>query len=87
MVLISQVLLVALSLSWLIHMSLIQIYGYVYFVEQNPVILWVEIAVTVIIIIFAGFVLFTQIKRLGEKRSSDRRSEFIENSRRDANNG
>jgi len=68
-------------------MALIQIYGYVYFVEQNPVILWVEIAVTVIIIMFAGFVLLTQIKRLGEKRSSDRRSEFIENSRRDVKNG
>ena len=72
-VLISQMLLIALAISWFIHMLLIEINGAVYFVEKEPAILWIEIAVTVIIVVFASFVLIVQIKRLGERRGNDRR--------------
>jgi hypothetical protein len=81
-VLVSQLLLIALATSWFIHMLLIEINGAVYFVEKEPAILWTEIIATAIIIIFAGFVLTLQIKRLGEKRENDRRTEFADQGRR-----
>jgi hypothetical protein len=74
-VIISQTLLIALAISWFIHMLLIEINGSVYFVEQEPVILWAEIIMTVMIIIFGGSVLIIQIRRLGERRQNDRRME------------
>jgi membrane protein YdbS with pleckstrin-like domain len=70
-VIISQALLVALAISWVIHMSLIAAHGSVYFVENNPFILWAEIAGSVLIAVFAIVILATQIQRLGERRSSD----------------
>jgi hypothetical protein len=73
LVIISQALLVALAISWFIHMLLIEMNGSVFFVEQNPVILWAEIVVTVLIILFSGFILIIQIKRLNERRINDRR--------------
>lgn len=73
-IVISQILLIALALSWFIHMILIQINGSVYFVESEPIILWIEIIATLIIVIFAGFVLVLQIRRLGERRENDRRT-------------
>jgi hypothetical protein len=82
-VLISQMLLIALAVSWFIHMLLIEINGAVYFVEKEPAILWTEIIATATIIIFAGFVLTLQIKRLGEKRENDRRTELTNNGKRD----
>ena len=72
-VLISQMLLVALALSWLIHMVIIAANGSVYFVENNHFILWAEITVSVLITIFAIFILATQIQRLGERRRTDRK--------------
>ena len=72
-VLISQILLMALGVSWLIHMILIEVHGAVYFVEKNPAILWIEIASTAIIVLFAGIVLILQIKRISEKRKNDPR--------------
>ena len=71
LVLVSQILLVALAVSWLIHMLIIATEGSVYFVEENPVILWVELSVTVIITGFATYVLILQIRKLGERRESD----------------
>ena len=53
-------------------MILIKIYGSVYFVESEPIILWTEIISTLMIIVFSGFVLAMQIKRLGERRENDR---------------
>jgi ABC-type nickel/cobalt efflux system permease component RcnA len=68
-------LLIALAITWLLHMITIAIYGSVYFVEDNPLILWAEITASVLITVFAIFILVLQIQRLGERRSSDRRSE------------
>jgi ABC-type nickel/cobalt efflux system permease component RcnA len=72
LILISQMLLVALAVAWLVHMSLIAAYGSIFFIEDNPFILWGEIIASALIIIFAVFVLVNQIKRLGERRSADR---------------
>jgi high-affinity Fe2+/Pb2+ permease len=66
-------LLIALAISWFIHMLLIEINGAVYFIE---------ISATLIIIVFSGFVLATQIKRLGERRENDRRIEHTNNEKR-----
>ncbi|MHC4180041.1 MAG: hypothetical protein ACYSWU_21260 [Planctomycetota bacterium] len=72
-VVISQMLLIALALAWLVHMIIIAVKGAVFFVEQNPAILWTEIIATVFIIAFAGWVFAGQLRRLGERRGSDDR--------------
>jgi uncharacterized BrkB/YihY/UPF0761 family membrane protein len=71
-VLSSQVLLIALAIAWLIQMILIALNGSVHFVEFNPVILWLEIAVSLLITIFGIYVLIVQIQRLGERRRNDK---------------
>jgi hypothetical protein len=72
MVFISQLLLLALAISWVVHMVLIAVFGSVSFIEDNPYILWGEITVSSLIAVFAIYVLVIQIKRLGERRSIDR---------------
>jgi hypothetical protein len=71
-VLLSQILLIALAIAWLFHMMTIAVYGAVYFIERNPIILWIEISACLLITIFAIYVLALQIQRLGERRRSDR---------------
>jgi uncharacterized BrkB/YihY/UPF0761 family membrane protein len=71
-VLSSQVLLIALAIAWLIQMILIAKCGAVYFIEKNSVILWIEISASLLITIFAIYVLIRQIQRLGERRREDR---------------
>ena len=71
-VLISQMLLIALAIAWLVHMIVIAIYGAVYFIEREPLILWIEIGASLLITTFAVFVLTLQIKRLSERRRNDR---------------
>jgi len=71
-VLVSQMLLIALAIAWLVHMIVIAIYGAVYFIEREPLILWVEISASALITFFAVFVLTIQIRRLSERRRSDR---------------
>ncbi len=71
-VLLSQVLLIALAVAWLFHMIIIAAYGAIYFIERNPVILWIEIIACLLILIFAVYVLILQIERLGERRRGDR---------------
>ena len=73
MVIVSQMLLVALAIAWLIHMFLIALNGSLYFIENNPYILWAEISTSVLIIIFAITILTIQIKRLTERRRGDDR--------------
>jgi hypothetical protein len=73
LVVISQILLVALAISWIVHMAIIADTGSVYFVENNPAILWSEIGVSLLITLFAIYILIAQIKRLGERRGEDRR--------------
>jgi len=57
----------------LIEMILIATNGLVQFVEANPIILAIEIILTVLITLFGIFVFVVQLKRLGEKREDDRR--------------
>ena len=73
LVVISQLLLIALAIAWLIHMIIIKVNGTVYFVERNPLILWLEIAAMVVIILFATVVFITQVRILGERRRGDDR--------------
>ena len=70
-VVVSQMLLVALAIAWLVHMVIIAAYGAVYFIEREPLILWAEIGVTTIITLFATAVLAIEIYRLGERRRGD----------------
>jgi uncharacterized BrkB/YihY/UPF0761 family membrane protein len=72
LVLLSQLLLIALAISWLVHMFIIATSGSVFFVENNPYICWVEITVSVLITIFAIYILVVQVHRLGERREADR---------------
>ena len=74
LVIVSHALLIALAISWLIHMSLIAASGSIYFIENNPVILWIEISITIAIIIFAVVVLVMQIRRIGGRRRDERRN-------------
>jgi hypothetical protein len=74
-VLVTQALLIALAISWLIHMVIIAVNGSAYFVENNPLILWGEITASVLITLFAIYILVAQIQRLGERRRGDRRSD------------
>jgi uncharacterized BrkB/YihY/UPF0761 family membrane protein len=71
-VLASQVFLIALAIVWLVQMILIATNGAVHFVECNSVILWLEIAISLLITIFAIYVLIRQIQRLGERRREDK---------------
>ncbi len=75
LVLISQALLVALAISWVVHMAFIAANGSVNFVENNNFILWSEIIGSALIAIFAILILTAQIQRLGERRADDRRDE------------
>ena len=70
-VLVSQLLLIAMAIGWTIHMALIAKTGEIYFVEENPIILYGEIAATVLITLFAIIVFVLQCKRLGERRRGD----------------
>jgi ABC-type nickel/cobalt efflux system permease component RcnA len=74
LIVVSQILLVALAISWLVHMVIIAIRGSAYFVENNPFVLWAEIIITILITLFAIYILVLQIQRLGERRGADRNS-------------
>lgn len=71
-VLVSQILLIALAIAWLVHMIVIAVYGAVYFIERDPLMIWIEISASALITLFAIFVLVMQIRRLGERRRNDR---------------
>jgi uncharacterized BrkB/YihY/UPF0761 family membrane protein len=70
-VLVSQLLLIAMAIAWVIHMVLIAKNGHVYFIEENPIVLYGEIAVTVAITLFAIVVFCLQYTRLQERRKGD----------------
>jgi hypothetical protein len=70
---VSQLLLIAMAVAWVIHMVLIAQHGKVYFIENNPIILYVEIIATIVITVFAIIVFILQYNRLGERRSDDDR--------------
>jgi ABC-type multidrug transport system permease subunit len=78
-ILASQLLLIALAIVMMVEMILIATNGLVQFVENNPMILAIEIILTVLITAFGIFVFILQLRRLGEKRNSDnsdRRRQF-----------
>jgi hypothetical protein len=77
LVLISQLLLIALAIAWVIHMVLIAKDGAVYFVEGNSTILWAEIGITTLITLFATAVFSIEVYRLGERRKGDERRGII----------
>jgi len=72
LVLVSQMLLIALAITWLLQMVIIAVDHSIYVIENNNLILYTEIISTILIIIYAIFILVTQIKRLGERRRTDR---------------
>jgi uncharacterized BrkB/YihY/UPF0761 family membrane protein len=72
-VLSAQMLLIALAVAWLIQLIIIAANGSVYFIEHNSIILWLEIIVSLLITVFAIYVLISQIGKLGERRREDRR--------------
>jgi ABC-type nickel/cobalt efflux system permease component RcnA len=82
LVLISQILLVALAISWLVHMVTIAVCGSAYFVENNRLILWSEIALTILITMYALYILIGQIQRLGERRGDERNRRADDQNRR-----
>jgi ABC-type nickel/cobalt efflux system permease component RcnA len=72
LVLVSQMLLIALAITWLFQMVIIAVDRSIYVIENNNLILYTEIITTILVISYAIFILVTQIKRLGERRRSDR---------------
>lgn len=74
-VLASQLLLIAMAVGWVIHMVLIAKSGSAYFIEDNPFVMYGEIAATVVIVLFAIFIFVLQCKRLRERRKGDDRRE------------
>ena len=68
---ISQLLLLALAVAWLLHMLTIATRGSIYFAERKPFIFWVELTFTILIVILALVVLVIQMKRLGDMRRDD----------------
>jgi uncharacterized BrkB/YihY/UPF0761 family membrane protein len=73
-VIVSQILLIALAITWLIQMIIIAANHSIYIIEDNKLILYSEITVSLIIIVYAIYVLVTQIRRLDERRQNDRRA-------------
>ena len=71
LIVVSQILLISLAISWMAHMATIAVSGSVYFVENNPFILWSEITVSFLITMFAIYILVMQIRKLGERRPDD----------------
>ena len=61
-ILVSQLLLIALAIAWVVHMVIIAVNGAAYFVETNPFILWGEIAASVLITLFAVSVFVMQME-------------------------
>jgi protein-S-isoprenylcysteine O-methyltransferase Ste14 len=82
----NQILLIALAIAWIVHISIIAAYNAVLFEENNPVILWSEIVVLICITAFSIYVFILQIRRFSERREdtveqrreSDRRIEGLD---------
>ena len=56
----------------LAQMVLVGTNGGIYFFEDNRSILWTEMVVTMLVTVFGLAVFGVQLRRLGERRSSDR---------------
>jgi spore maturation protein SpmA len=62
-----------MSIAWCVQLTVIAVRGEICFAETNAVILYGEIAATVLVIVFAVVVFVLQYRRLTEKRTSDSR--------------
>jgi len=88
----NQILLIALAIAWIVHITIIAVYDAVYFEENNPAILWAEISTLAVILIFSIYIFILQIKRFGERRedtgerrrASDRSAEDTGERRRES---
>ena len=76
-ILVSQMLLAALAIGWGVNLILIAQYGGLYSIETNPLILYGEIAATVLIIFFAFFVIYLEIVRMRSRRRSGRDTQSL----------
>jgi hypothetical protein len=65
-------LLIALAFAYLLQMIIIAREGAAYFIEKNRLILYGEITGVALILIFAVYVLVTELRRLSERRGADR---------------
>ena len=74
-VLAAQLLLIAMAVAWCVQLTLIAVRGEICFSEPNAVILYGEIAATVLVVVFAVLVFVMQYRRLTEKRISDSRQD------------
>ena len=74
-VLATQLLLLAMAVAWCVQLTLIALRGRICFEETNSSILYGEIAVVVLIAVFALAVFVVQYRRLAEKRASDDRQQ------------
>ena len=70
-VLASQVLLIALAVTWIAQMIVIALNGSVRFVEYNHAVLWLEIILSTLISLFGLIIFIIQLRRLGESRKND----------------
>lgn len=64
-VLVSQILVIGLSVAWFIHAIIVKINHTVYFVEPNFAILYLEIFTTMLIALYGIVFLFLQLKEYG----------------------
>ena len=71
-VIVSQILLIALSLAWGIYLITIAMNGGVLSVENNPWVLFGEIFATFLIIQFAMVVIFLELYRMRVRRHGER---------------
>lgn len=72
-IIVSQMLLIALSVAWGIYLTLISLNGgSIVSSETNRFILYGEIIATGLIVVFAVTVVFIELKRMLARRSSDR---------------
>ena len=68
-------LLIAMAVAWCVQLTLIAVWGEICFSEPNAVILYGEIAATVLVAVFAVLVFVMQYRGLTEKRASDDRQQ------------
>lgn len=71
LVLVSQLLLIGISVAWCIQLVLVAKHGQVVFVEENSAVLYTEVVATSLIVLFAAIVFTLQYRRLRERRRSD----------------
>ena len=65
-VIVTQLLIIGLSIAWGVHAVLVKVNGAVYFVEPNQAILYLEILMTTVISLYGIVVFILQIREHGK---------------------